>query len=907
MDESGDEADHDNRNQTLEIQSPVEVAGGEDSLDEEVDEAEMESRKSDRIVSNECEEDDKVEKQKDAVAAEGGSCSEQSSLLLEYQLSIDNHSESRVIVTESHNRSASLVNNTSKTVEITMAARGSRRFTQHGSQFLDVEDRVKSLHNFGTSFDGFDNVLNVSSTSGKKSLGPVEGENSRISPVKATPESDSNNTSLPSQNNSVNKNGKRSSASKELFCDRTSSSNKDTSGNNSKQNLNDSIGVLDASMQPLDVEEGEMNRSLRRGEDSANRSSKKENIVTNYSKQTNKSRENLLNDSVASNRSLRSRTRGESNKSVIDDESKTNEESRDVLLLGVINESPKEANEVRGINRSLRNRTGNSSNNMSETEGSKENSKSGNDIHDSQKEERGNSRSLRNESRGNKNKSITEKESSDVSMDVVNESQQGVGELENSKRSLRNKSGRREEDGSKENEKKGEVSINVSKQGLDEADGVERSLRDTSAVKRLLNKSVTEDRKERRRESSNKSSTEEASSKENNVQEEADEERGSNRSLRNRSVAKGKSNRNVSGDQNSKQNFDDSFNSVHDSVGFVSNARTRRTSMVASKDDIGESSPDENAGNISHSLRSSVGTNRSRSKNNSRLVERVSPGAGSAEVGDGSPETVSGGRDAINGVTYSSEEIVGQKRGTSLLYNSLDTFSEEHRSSVSMLQIPHNRNESAMINNSLDSTVNATRHDPIPSDEVMPAPRSLPARKRRLANVDTPSFSSLTQKKKKTVVGETDSIVGLVEKQNDQVAVNNNREVMVTKVDYKCPKLKKPEPWATKRLYDWIIQRLEPRYKLRSRLRAEEFVVFLCSTVKTVIKKKENYEKDIEDLKYEMARLNLIENKFQFFSFIYKFLPWQFEDKSLPLPQSFITHTGPLVTFEKGTLYDPIL
>ncbi|XP_039287290.1 protein qua-1-like [Nilaparvata lugens] len=726
---------------------------------------------------------------------------------------------------------------------------------------------------------------------------------------------DKSNRSLRSGNkpavekelNSSGKTGKkRSSAAKELFSD--SSSGKDTSGNN----LDGSQKLLDGSEQPLGQQEDEeVDRSGRDVE--ANGSNANSQTEKNVDEELKNGDEDLMNISLAS---LRNRMREEADRSKVEDNgSKENgQRGEDINVSQVVglkessksgddivndtqrgewrrgkrgredvskSVTPEEENENRGDvsmdvingsqrdeggvgNRSLRNRRGRGDVNKSVAE--KDSSKENVENADVSRRGRGNANKSVTEKdsskenvengvvsrrgRGNANKSVTEKDSSKENVENADVSRRGRG---NANKSVT------EKDSSKENVENADVSMEVDSNNskLDEVDGVNRGLRDRSAAKRLLNKSVNEEQDSKQR---GKNATDKEGSKENGGAGDVPDtslRESSGRSLRNKSATKGKSKES----SNEDQSLDDSMNfSVHDSLGFVTNAK-KRASLNASKGDLSIQYGTDSLIEASSSSRSL----RDRSRN---INDKVSQG--SADSDD-----VRRMERSSNGVrTYTSEEIVGFKQATqenSLMYNSLDSIR------VDPLQLPQTDiNASAIVNNSLNSTVNATRADQNSSnrglDEIMPAPRSLPARKRRLVapTGGTPSFSLAAQKKKKkTVEGESDSVAALVEREKEiQVAVNGNREAVAAKVNYKCPKLKKPEVWVTPRLYKWLIEKLEPRYKLRSRLRAEEFVDLLCSTVKTVIKKEENYEKEVEDLKYEMARLNMVENLHEFFMFI---------------------------------------
>ncbi|XP_039286081.1 hepatoma-derived growth factor-related protein 2 [Nilaparvata lugens] len=158
-DESEAEEGGGNKSVSLVIQSDGEV-GGEDSLDEEVDEDGEEERKEEKQVVGSAKSGGKGDQNKiQQKNRDGGvgSSNEQSSLLLEYHLSTENHS----VVIESHDQSsASLKSSASMTMDITMTSRRSRSrpFTQ---QFLDMDKTGEGVPNLGKILDGLD-VMNMS-------------------------------------------------------------------------------------------------------------------------------------------------------------------------------------------------------------------------------------------------------------------------------------------------------------------------------------------------------------------------------------------------------------------------------------------------------------------------------------------------------------------------------------------------------------------------------------------------------------------------------------------------------------------------------------------------------------------------------------------------------------------------
>ncbi|XP_015586987.1 GATA zinc finger domain-containing protein 14 [Cephus cinctus] len=136
-------------------------------------------------------------------------------------------------------------------------------------------------------------------------------------------------------------------------------------------------------------------------------------------------------------------------------------------------------------------------------------------------------------------------------------------------------------------------------------------------------------------------------------------------------------------------------------------------------------------------------------------------------------------------------------------------------------------------------------------------------------------------------------------KQVDKAYIVNGRV-------YKRPKLPRPKSWATNRLYQYLWKRLEPKYKLNTRVRSEKFIIMLADVVSLTIRRKKynNYIKEIEVLMKEMARLEIIKTRNDFYDFCYEFLPYEFRVKATPilLPGNVMS-----IPYDPELLHTPIL
>lgn len=101
---------------------------------------------------------------------------------------------------------------------------------------------------------------------------------------------------------------------------------------------------------------------------------------------------------------------------------------------------------------------------------------------------------------------------------------------------------------------------------------------------------------------------------------------------------------------------------------------------------------------------------------------------------------------------------------------------------------------------------------------------------------------------------------------------------------YKPPRLPRPKHWATNRLYKFLWNCMEPKYKMRSRVKSEKFVQELANVV-TIIqrrKKYENYKTELGGLMKEMAHLNIIKTRNDFYHFCQDYMPYEFRNKVVP-------------------------
>ncbi|XP_050433739.1 putative uncharacterized protein DDB_G0282133 isoform X10 [Adelges cooleyi] len=90
------------------------------------------------------------------------------------------------------------------------------------------------------------------------------------------------------------------------------------------------------------------------------------------------------------------------------------------------------------------------------------------------------------------------------------------------------------------------------------------------------------------------------------------------------------------------------------------------------------------------------------------------------------------------------------------------------------------------------------------------------------------------------------------------------------------------EPWITKRLYNFLVSKLEPKYNIYSMKHAEKFVKYLASVLKEVRKENVDLQLYTNMLRYHMARYGMIIDTADYIGFLCDYIPKLEFDKLLP-------------------------
>ncbi|XP_026804287.1 putative uncharacterized protein DDB_G0282133 isoform X4 [Rhopalosiphum maidis] len=123
------------------------------------------------------------------------------------------------------------------------------------------------------------------------------------------------------------------------------------------------------------------------------------------------------------------------------------------------------------------------------------------------------------------------------------------------------------------------------------------------------------------------------------------------------------------------------------------------------------------------------------------------------------------------------------------------------------------------------------------------------------------STSSLTHSLSETIV--------------DQSQIEEN-------IKQKFKSLYKKESWITKRLYKFLIIKLQPNYNIYSVKYAEKFVKYLAMLLKQIYNDKVNLQLYTDMLRYHMARYGIIRNTFDYLGFLSDYIPMAYYKKLVP-------------------------
>ncbi|XP_067203396.1 putative uncharacterized protein DDB_G0292292 [Linepithema humile] len=169
-----------------------------------------------------------------------------------------------------------------------------------------------------------------------------------------------------------------------------------------------------------------------------------------------------------------------------------------------------------------------------------------------------------------------------------------------------------------------------------------------------------------------------------------------------------------------------------------------------------------------------------------------------------------------------------------------------------------------------------------------------------------------TDKKKCELKVRNANPVSIVVKQRakDKVPAKSTKKVdkafLVNGKVYKVPRLPRPKYWVTDHLYKFLWKRMEKKYKFATRIKSEKFVQELSKIVSFICnsKKYDSYKMELKALMKEMARLNIIKTRNDFYNFCWDFMPYEFRVKAVPM---LLPGNKRTIPYDPEMLHTPLL
>ncbi|XP_067203391.1 uncharacterized protein DDB_G0288805-like isoform X2 [Linepithema humile] len=169
-----------------------------------------------------------------------------------------------------------------------------------------------------------------------------------------------------------------------------------------------------------------------------------------------------------------------------------------------------------------------------------------------------------------------------------------------------------------------------------------------------------------------------------------------------------------------------------------------------------------------------------------------------------------------------------------------------------------------------------------------------------------------TDKKKYELKVRNANPVSIVVKQRakNKVPAKSTKKVdkafLVNGEVYRVPRLPRPKYWVTDHLYKFLWNRMEEKYKFATRIKSEKFVQELSKIVSFICnsKKYDSYKMELKALMKEMARLNIIKTRNDFYNFCWDFMPYEFRVKAVPM---LLPDNKRTIPYDPEMLHTPLL
>ncbi|XP_033351477.1 uncharacterized protein PF11_0213-like [Bombus vosnesenskii] len=142
--------------------------------------------------------------------------------------------------------------------------------------------------------------------------------------------------------------------------------------------------------------------------------------------------------------------------------------------------------------------------------------------------------------------------------------------------------------------------------------------------------------------------------------------------------------------------------------------------------------------------------------------------------------------------------------------------------------------------------------------------------------------------------------------QNQRPMKQVHKAFLVNGRAYRAPRLPRPQYWITDRLYKYLWKCMEPRFKLETRVVSEKFIHQLSSVTTLIAKRKSylNYKAELYALMKEMARLDIIHTRNDFYNFCHDFFPYELRVKTVPM---LLPGNKRNIPYDADTLHKPLL
>ncbi|XP_078038298.1 uncharacterized protein LOC144470707 isoform X2 [Augochlora pura] len=143
-------------------------------------------------------------------------------------------------------------------------------------------------------------------------------------------------------------------------------------------------------------------------------------------------------------------------------------------------------------------------------------------------------------------------------------------------------------------------------------------------------------------------------------------------------------------------------------------------------------------------------------------------------------------------------------------------------------------------------------------------------------------------------------------KKPNSAPIQVHKAFLVNGKVYKQPRLPRPMKWITDRLYHFLWKRMQPKFEQQTRALSEKFVRELCEVSTLIARRKSyvSYKTEMHALMKEMARLQLIRTRHDFYNFCYDYLPYELRIKMVPM---LLPGNQRNIPYEPDKLYEPLL